>query len=159
MNRLELIQALAAAEAFAEVVREALGNEARTELEDNGMAPTWRTPGGGVTLSCGTNRSWVSVHDESAWLKWCKEREPDQVEILERVRPAWQSMYLKAVAKRGFPPQAKDGEVIECLSWHEGGGYRSISLLVADDVKERLADAAREMVAGVRPLALPGVAE
>jgi len=153
MDRLEVIRALAACRALEAVLHEALEADARNELE-LGTPPTWRPPG--ITVSCHVHQPWVSVYDPDAWLKWCQDRHPDQVETLVRVRPAFQTAYLKGVAKRGSPPQAKDGEIIPGLDYHPGGGFRSITLLVAEAMKTRLEDRSREMVAGIRPLALPG---
>lgn len=153
MDRLEVVRALAACRALEKVLQDTLEADARNEV-DKGTPPTWRPPG--ITVSCHTHQPWVSVYDQDAWLKWCQDRHPDQVETLTRVRPAFQTAYLKAVAKRGSPPQAKDGEIIPGLDYHPGGGFRSISLLVAEALKVHMEDMAQEMVAGVRPLALPG---
>lgn len=163
MNRTEAMAALAACRALEAVLVEALGNEAQLELAEHGTAMTARVRHDDgtdlMTLSTNMHRPWVSVHDEAAWQKWVTARHPEEIETLVRVRPSWQSMYLKAVAKRGSPPQAKDGEAIPGLSWHPGGGFSHVALVVAESVKARLDGRAREMVSGSRPLALPEVGE
>lgn len=148
--------ALAACRALEAVLVEAFGNEAQLELAEHGTAMTARLPDV-MALSAVTHRPWVSVHDEQVWRNWVQDRHPDEVETLVRVRPSWQSVYLKAVAKRGSPPQAKDGEIIPGLSWHPGGGFSHVALVVSEPVKARLELRARAMVSGAIPLGLPEV--
>lgn len=157
MNRIEVMTALAACRALEAVLVEALANEGRYELETNGTAMTARR--GGLALSAKTHQPWVSVHDEEQWRNWVALRYPEEVETLVRVRQSFQTAYLAATAKRGSPPQAKDGEIIPGLSWHPGGGFSHVQLRVAPEVKQQLESKAQAMVAGSVPLALPAVSD
>lgn len=153
MNRADLIRAIAACEAAAKEFRAALGADALAEWTEQNTAPTWRLPG--VTVSCSVTHPSVQVVDEAKFLAWVRDRYPTEVETLVRVRSAWQGSFLEAVASRGDPPCDGDGEVIPGLEYNGGGVFKSLSIRPSNELAGQLRLAAREMVAGVRPLALP----
>jgi hypothetical protein len=155
VNRAETARAIAACEAMAKKLRAALTADALAEFEGQGTVPTWKLPG--ITVVGSTTRPSVAVTDEAAFLAWVAERYPSEVEqvVITRPRPAWQGVFLTAVAERGDPPCDSEGEVIPGLEWRPGGGFEGIALRVDRDTKAALAGFADEIVAGRRPLALP----
>lgn len=155
MNRAELVRAIVACEAAAREFRAALGTDALSEWEDQGVAPTWRMPG--VTVSCSVTHASVVVTDEAKFLDWVKDRYPTEVETIVRVRPAFLNLLLPSLVERGDPPCTEEGEVIPGLTYNPGGSFSSLSIRATSELKGQLTLAAREMVSGSRPLALPGV--
>jgi hypothetical protein len=153
MNRRDLIHAIAACEAAAKEFRAALGADALHEWEGQGVAPTWRLPG--VTVSCSVTHPTVQVVDEAKFREWVKLRYPHQIETVTRVFPAFQQKLLEEVAQRGDPPSSEDDEVIPGLAYDPGGAFRSLSIRPSHELVGQFKLAAREMVAGRRPLALP----
>lgn len=151
MNRAELVRALAACEALAEQMREALNADARAEFDEQGTAPTWRMRDFTVTASL--TKDTVVVADPAAFMKWVKLAYPAAVE--EQVNPQWQRDFLNRKVRREDPPSDVEGQVIPGLGLRPGGQIKAVSVLPAAEVKARLTQAAAEIVAGQRPLALP----
>lgn len=157
MNRYDLVRAVVACEAAAKAFREALGTEALNDWEENNTAPTWRMPG--VTVSCSVTHPSVQITDEAKFLDWVKLRYPHQIETVVRIYPTFLTAFFAEVVERGNPPCTADDEVIPGLTFHPGGSFSSLSIRASSELKGQLTLAAREMVAGSRPLALPGVNE
>lgn len=157
MNRADLIRAVAACEAAAKEFRAALAADAAAEWESQGTAPTWRL--GDVTVSCSLAHPSIHIFDEPKFLEWVRQFHPDQVETLVRVRPAWQAVFFESVLERGDPPCDEGGEAIPGVQYMVGGSFKSLSIRPSTELQGQLRRAAREMVAGVRPLALPGAEE
>lgn len=157
MNRAETARAIAACEAMAKKLRAALTADAQAEFDAQGTVPTWKLPGVGITVVGSTAHPSVAIVDEAAFLAWVAQRYPTEVEevVITRARPAWQGAFLTAVAERGDPPSDDEGTVIPGLEWRPGGGFDGIALRVDRDTKAALAGYADEIVAGLRPLALP----
>lgn len=155
MNRAEIARAITACETMAKQLREALTADAEAEFREQGTLPTWRLPG--ITVTGSTSNPSVAVTDEAAFLAWVAERYPTEVEqiVINRVRPAWQSAFLKGVVARGEPACDEQGEEIPGLEWRAGGGFGGISLRVDSAVKSQIREHARQIVTGARPLELP----
>lgn len=151
MNRSDVVKALAACEALAAGLRQALNDDALAEFAEQGTAPTWRMPGYTVTASL--TKDAVLVADPVAWLKFVKLAYPAAVQ--ERVNPQWERDFLTRQVRREDPPSDTDGTVIPGLEFQPGGRIKAVSVLPAPETKAHLARAAAEIVAGLRPLALP----
>ena len=95
---LQLEALAAAARARALVMRSDLADEATTELEREGAAPTWRLPEIG-TVSMPLSKETVVVADPAALLAWCQERHPEQIRQVAEIYPA----ALTALLDRAVP--------------------------------------------------------
>jgi hypothetical protein len=157
VNRAEIAKAITACETMAKQLRDALTADAEAEYREQGTIPTWRLPG--ITVLGSTSNPTVAIVDEAAFLAWVAERHPTEVEqiVVTRARPAWQSAFLKGVVARGEPACDEQGEPVPGLEWRAGGGFGGIALRVDPSMKAQIRDHARQIVAGTRPLELPGV--
>lgn len=153
MNRAEHIEALAAVDALARALREALNADARAEYEEQGTVPSWRLPG--FTVSTSLSLDSAVIVDEAEFKGYVTSAFPTEVETvtITRVRPAWQATFLKALAARGDACDA-DGRVVAGVQIRPGGEFGSVSVIPNADTKERLRAASVEIASGARPFAL-----
>lgn len=156
MNRADLSAAVVACEAMAKVFRDALAADAQAEMSEQHSVPRWRMPA--ATVWASVSDAAVVVTDGDAFLDWVRKRHPEEIETLYRVRPSWQQVFLDSLLERGDPPTEFD-EPIPGLSFVEGGAFRSLSIRALPSFAHHVRAAARDMVAGSRPLALPEVNE
>jgi len=155
MNRAQVVQTIAACDALAAALREALKADAAAEYAEQGTAPTWRLPG--FTVSTSIAHDAVVVVDEAEWIRWVKRDHPSEVETITRVRPAFRDAFFAELAEQGRmnPPHTTDGEVVPGLEFYAGGEFRSVSVLPLASMKRALYTIAREIADGTRPLGLP----
>lgn len=173
MNRADVIrnivwldQLAAAAKAEAAKVRAMLHADARAEFEEHGAASTWRIPDIATVTSSVTHES-VYVSDEKAFTAWVAERYPTEVEVIRRVRAAWQGGFLSQAIVGGLEElvvvDPDTGEVVPGLSVKTGGEFGGISIRPTTAVKEVLSALAqhglRELAAGYAPGTAVVVAE
>lgn len=136
----------AAAKTRAEAARHQLDQVAAAEYARDRIAPTWRIPGLG-TVPFGTTRAEVVVADAAKYLAWVAERHPTEVE--SRVREAFDIRLRRVLADRGEPLCDDEGTVIPGLRYEPGGMPRGVSIRPDRAAKERFAEAAEELLAGV----------
>jgi hypothetical protein len=111
--------------------------------------------GGDVgTVSVTKGRKTISVTDEAAFLAWVREHSPHNIEVTERVRPA----YTKSVtdggqARYGMVVDPNSGEIIPGLALREGDPY--VTVRQSDEQAEVLAAALEAGVLDVRDVFLP----
>ena len=157
MRRAEIIRAIAACGALSTELRKALKADAEAEYREQGTAPQWRQPG--LVASASITHDTIVVVDEAAFLAYVKQERPDEIEVIEQVRPSFASAFIAKVLERGDPPCDADGRVIPGLAFRAGGQFRSVSVLPSTQTKWQLNQAAKEIVGGRRPLTLPEVAD
>lgn len=124
MNRADLAKQVllydslaAAAKDRAAGFRAELAAQARTELETEGTAPTWRLPGvGAVTLP--VTQETVYVANSVALLEWVLGEEPSAIETVSTVRVA--AAYQAELEKRLV---VADGLVVDPSSGQQVPGY------------------------------------
>lgn len=153
LNRAQIVRTIAACDALAAELRNALKADAAAEYAEQGTAPTWRMPG--FTVSTSITHDAIEVVDERAWRAYVKQAYPTEIETVIRVRPAWQNVFFAGVAQRGDPPCDVEGTVIPGLVFVAGGDFKSVSVLPLAGTKANLRAVAQEIVAGKRPLGLP----
>lgn len=125
----------AAARARAAALRSALEEEARTEYDRDGTAPTWRMRDLG-TATLPISKETVMVVDPGALLKWCKERHPHQVHTVEEVYPSFQAVLAAHCVAAGDVAALPDtGEVVPGLAVRPGGQPGSLTLRPATGVR------------------------
>lgn len=124
MNRADLAKQVllydslaAAAKDRAASFRHQLTIQARTELETEGTAPTWRLPGvGAVTLP--VSQETVYLADAKALHAWVEGEEPSAIETVTTTQVA--AAYVAELEKRLI---VADGMVIDSASGQQVPGY------------------------------------
>jgi hypothetical protein len=125
------------AKARAAEVRAGLEEEARAEFVETGTAPTWRVPGLG-TIPLSLTQDAVVVVDERLYLTWVLDNHPSEVEVVSRVRPAFDAVLRKTLAK--------DRRDVPGLRFVPGGQPKSISVRASQDAKDAAAELATQFL-------------
>lgn len=154
MNRAEkvrqaLIWEAAAKKAYARAARwrDQLTAEARTELAEQGSAPTWRFPEIGTALLPVTQQAVVVV-DPDAFLKYVQGNRPDGVETIVRVRPSFQTRLLTQVEADADGNVLDDeGTVVPGLAVRQGGQPMTLRLSPTREASQVLGEAADQVLA------------
>lgn len=104
MNRADLTkqvllydQLAAAAKAKAAIARQMLDEQARAELETQGMAPTWRMKDVG-TISLPVSQQSIYIADGNAFMDWLQRHYPAAIDVVRAVNPQWQAKLEKGFA-------------------------------------------------------------
>jgi len=142
VNRKDVIVQIAAHEAAAAALREALTTEARTELEENHTAPSW-TLEDGSRVTVNTTSGGAVVTDNAAFIDWAREAYPG--EMIERTTVDFRNATFRKRVIAELAAHAK-GEGIELpafLAWTQAGVYHSTSITIAPETKKRMAASAR----------------
>lgn len=163
MNRADMIRQLAALEALAGAMREALKEEAAAEHADNGTTPSWRTADG--TLVVGSvHGDRCEVTDQDALMAWLVEQYPQMVHTVVVPRdPKVVAALLADVAASGPRPdpvtgerpalqpgeQAANAADIPGVVYVQGGLFKTITVTVESTAKRRLKTEARDYLAGI----------
>lgn len=148
MTRRVLLLETAAAElrSRAAAVRADLNADARAELAEQGMAPTWRWPDIG-TVSLGVSREAVVVDDEDAFLAWLRDEFPTEVERIERCRPAFFTALSNFVAQAGEDVvHTGTGQIVPGLRIRPGGDPLPLSFRLTAGAKAVAAEHAGKLV-------------
>lgn len=143
MNRADMIARIAAHEAAATALRGALETEARNELVENRTAPSW-TLDDGSRVVVRTSTGGAVVTDDDAFIAWARGAYPG--ELVERTTvsfrtDAFRKRVIEALARETL---AGGWELPPFLAWTSKGEYRSTSITIAPETKERMAASARE---------------
>lgn len=142
MNRAAVIVQIAAHEAAAAALREALVTEARAELEENLTAPSW-TLRDGSKVVVSTSSGGAVVTDDAAFIDWARVVYPG--EMVERVTVSFRNdaFRKRVIAELAETCRRQDVELPAFLAWTPAGVYRSTSITIAPDTKRRMAESAR----------------
>lgn len=136
------------AKARAQKLRDLLAADARAEFEEQGTAPTWRIQDvGTVTLPVSSER--VVVSDEAALTRFAKERFPDEVEVLERIRPAFLPVLVGLMDHDSDRVFDGEGTVVPGLTVRPGGAPQSLSFRPSRDAQAVARAAAEKLVGDV----------
>lgn len=158
MNRAELIVRLAAHEAAAKALRSALDAEARGELEENGTAPSW-TLSDGSRVAVRVSSGGPVVTDEDAFIDWARTAFPG--ELVEKTTVSFRSDAFRKRVIEETATRCQDAgtDLPPFLAWTRKGEYRSTSITIAPETKERMEESARRYaLAGERMPELEGEA-
>lgn len=148
---LQLEALAAAARARALVMRSDLADEATTELEREGAAPTWRLPEIG-TVSMPLSKETVVVADPAALLAWCQERHPEQIRQVAEIYPAALTALLdRAVPDAGVVLDPATGEIIPGLAVRPGGVPGALTIRTERDAKAAYAAAGAHLLDQLMP--------
>lgn len=148
-----------AANDAAKQYRTWLDDGAVAEMDREGYAPKGEIPGlGSWALKLTTDR--IDVTDHAALLKWVQDNRPEQVKVVpqvEIVQPAFVGWLLKTVTPSGDGSVAlpETGEVVPGLRFVAGGQPAGVAVTPKATERERIAEAAHQLLAGSAP-ALPG---
>jgi len=142
MNRAEKSKAIllydqlaAAAKAKSAHLRGELEADARTEYEQQGMAPTWRMPDVGTVILPIASQQIV-VADEDKLIAWVADRDPAMVESIQRVNGTHLVGILShAVAEGDVACDPRTGEVIPGLAVRAGGQPMALSIRPSSDAR------------------------
>jgi glutamate/tyrosine decarboxylase-like PLP-dependent enzyme len=142
VNRAELIQRIAAHEAAAKALRDALAAEARAELEENHTAPSW-TLGDGSRVSVSTSTGGAVVTDEEAFIDWARAVYP--LELVERTVVSFRndSFRKRVITELAEQCRVNGWELPSFLTSTPAGVYRSTSITIAPETKRRMEESAR----------------
>lgn len=142
MNREDVIVRIAAHEAAAKALRGALETEAREELTENHTAPSW-TLNDGSRVTVSTSSGGAVVTDEAAFIDWARKAYPGELverTVVEFRNPTFRKKVVQAMAEEA----AKIGVPLPAfLAWTPKGEYRSTSITIAPETKERMEASAR----------------
>lgn len=146
MNREDVIVRIAAHEAAAAALREALTTEARNELIENHTAPSWRLRDGSL-VAVSMTQPHLRVLDEDAFIAHSRDKYPDEFVEVTEIRwrnPAFRKRILAELTAMPLVVEAahERGE-LEFLEFVKGGEYRTTSITIAPETKERMAASAR----------------
>lgn len=163
-SRAETVKAILVLEAFADEARRLagehrtrLGEEAISELGEQGTAPTWRIADiARVTLPVSKQR--IDVSDLDSLRGWVEARHPEEVETITttRVRPEFVNAllaYLVPVDDVVIDPET--GEIVPGLRVRPGGLPGTLTITAERKVKVLAAVTARDML-GTAQAALVG---
>jgi len=134
---------IAAHEAAAKAIREALVAEARAELDENGTAPSW-TLGDGSRVVVSTTTGGPVVTDEDAFIDWARKVFPDELverTVVEFRTPAFRK---RVIAELADACSRRNCDLPPFLGLAPKGEYHSTSITIAPGTKERMARSARE---------------
>lgn len=129
MNRADLTrqvllfeQLAAAAKAKAAEARAELDQQAKTELETQGMAPTWRLPDVG-TISLPVSQQSIYIADGNALMDWVAAREPvTAIDLVRCINPQYQRELEKRLVISGDDVvDQTTGEVVPGYGVRQGG--------------------------------------
>lgn len=143
MNRKDVIVRIAAHEAAAAALREALTNEARAELTKNHTAPSW-TLEDGSRVVVSTSTGGAVVTDEAAFIDWARRAYPGELverTVVEFRTPAFRK---RVIAELAAHARGEGADLPPFLDWTPAGVYRSTSITIAPETKARMAASARE---------------
>lgn len=144
MNRAELVkqvllydQLAAAAKAKSAVYREQLDTQARAELEQQGMAPTWRLPDIG-TVTLPVSQETLYVADVKARDAWLAQHYPDA--ILEEVVHTADRVFVAQLEKSlavtdGLIVDPGTGTEVPGYAIRPGGMPQSLTIRPTSDAK------------------------
>lgn len=142
MNRADLIVRIAAHEAAAKALRDALTAEARAELEANRTAPSW-TLGDGSRVVVSTSSGAAVVTDDAAFIDWARQAYPGELVEVTTVTFRNDAFRKRVIAELAAQCKANGWELPSFLGWTPAGEYRSTSITIASQTKERMAASAR----------------
>jgi hypothetical protein len=117
----------AEAKARADAARKQLEDQARTEWERDGVAPTWKIPGVG-TVPLALSQDRIVVADPTTYTTWVARTYPTEVEQTTTIRPAFDEAFRAGLIGRGDPPCLPDGTVVPGLIYAPGGTPRGVSI-------------------------------
>lgn len=144
-SRADMYRLMLAHKAAAGALENALKNAAAEEYEKERVRVTWDLPGGGQVVTSLRHDAAI-VTDQAALLAWVKFFRPDQVQVVESIRPAYLEALLKDVVPHlgeddtdADPETAPagtrfcvllegDGVVIPGVEWIKGGGLSSVAI-------------------------------
>lgn len=143
-SRAETYRLMLAHKAAASALENALKDAAAAEFETEGVRITWALPGGGSVYTSLTHDAVVAT-DPAALLDWVRANFPEQVQTIERVRPAYVEALTKAVVPIELDPEEPqpedaepgkrfcvvlegDGVTVPGLRWVKGGALASVSV-------------------------------
>lgn len=144
-SRADIYRLMLAHKAAAGALENALKNAAAEEYEKERVRVTWDLPGGGQVVTSLVH-DVATVTDPAALLAWVKVFRPDQVQVVEQVRPAYVGQLLKDVVPHEDPDDAGadpdtakpgarfcvllpgDGVLIPGVEWIKGGGLSSVAI-------------------------------
>lgn len=136
MNRADLTrqvllydQLAAAAKAKAAAARELLDTQARQELQQQGMAPTWRMQDVG-TVTLPLSQPAATLTDTDALLKWAQAHEfPNATESVIRLRFEWvQALERALLITEDAAVFPATGEVVPGYTVRAGGIPQALSI-------------------------------
>lgn len=145
--RLEALAA--AAKSAAADHRAELNAEAAAELEREGTAPTWRLADlGTVTLPVSKETAYVAA--PQAFIEWCMQRYPSEVETVVQLRPAFQAALLQRLHLEGDSAvDPATGEEVPGLAVRPGGTPKSLSIRPTPEAGAVFAEVGRQMLASL----------
>ena len=143
-TRAERYRLMLAHKAAASALEASLKDAAAEEFNAEGVRVSWEMPGGGLVYAS-LHKDAATVTDAAALLAWVKANRPDQIQVIESVRPAYLEALLQQVVpvemgeEEPQPEDAKpgasfavvldgDGNVIPGVRWVKGGGLSSVSI-------------------------------
>lgn len=129
------------------IYRDQLADAARTELAEQGVAPTWRLPDL-ATVTLPVSRETAYVADLEALTKWAAARHPAEME--ETLRPAFVAALLSRLATAdGIAVDHETGEVIPGVGVRPGGQPGSLTIKATAAAKPVVAHAVEDIVSAV----------
>ena len=156
LNRRQIAEQIAYLEALAEQAKKAaevhrarLESTAGDEYRKEGAAPSWSVKDL-VTIYGRVSNSQVAVGDPADFLAWVKAHKPDEVEVIERVRPVYQSAVLKGCSL------SDDGQVVTAggdeiagVRYIPGGTFLGIGCKFDSAAKQTYGEVAREALSRI----------
>ncbi|HXO86071.1 MAG TPA: hypothetical protein VN803_11165, partial [Gemmatimonadales bacterium] len=129
----------------AAALREALANEAKAELVENHTAPSWTLPDGSRVVVSTTSGGPV-VTDWDAFIDWARQEYPGEMierTVVEFRNPNFRKRVIAELTEACFEHSR---DLPPFLGLAPKGEYRSTSITIAPETKERMAASARQYV-------------
>lgn len=138
------------AQLVADDLRAQLGQQARDELDAQGVAPSWHLPGiAKVTLV--VSKPKIAVQDPRALTAWAIQRHPHTIETIQQVRASDLAVLIKQCDSEDGETVhiADDGEIIPGLVYIPGGQPRSLTVRPDSEATAAIDQAAEGILATI----------
>ena len=155
MSRADIVRNILVLEAFAAEAktiaarhRARLAETARTELEQEGTAPSWRLPDvARVVLP--VSQQQIVVTDSAALQAWVEHHNPEEIEEVttRKVRASYVTVLLGEVIAEGTAAVWKQtGEIVPGITVRPGGQPGALTITAEKGVKAYVADTVSAML-------------
>lgn len=142
MNRADLAKQVLLYDSLASVAKDRaagfraeLDIQARHELAEQGMAPTWRLPDVG-TVTLPVSQESIALTNVAALLEWAVARHPDGVEMVPALKPAFVAGLEKRLGAAGdLVCDRETGELVPGYRVRLGGLPQALSIRPSSDAK------------------------
>lgn len=136
---------------IAATKRIALNEQARQQLETEGVAPSWTLPGV-AKVGLSFTKQAAAVTDMVKLTDWMVAKHHDLTETIVQIRPTQLTRFLAELSTEdGVPVDKETGEIVPGITIRPGGQPKSLSVIPDPGVKVTISDQVAQMLATAHP--------